>query len=118
MLLFTGACGGDFHMSTSNVDVTPVSASPGDVLVVRFLLSLLPPQSHTMVVFIDDTEHMRLTVDGAPDIPVVIELGAAVDLLSRYGAGVHSLYIQVRANDEDETTRTATVGFELDQGTP
>ncbi|HEX6133968.1 MAG TPA: hypothetical protein VFZ24_08390 [Longimicrobiales bacterium] len=112
-VLAAASCTGDFHLSASNLEIGPDPAVPGDTVVATFLLSLIPTQSHTIIVMIDDTEHMRVTSDQAPLIPVILELGAAADLIAQYGTGDHTIYILVNANEDDERTRTQSVGFRL-----
>ena len=104
-------CGGDFHLSTSNLDIGPNPAVPGDMVVASFLVSLLPTQNHTIVVIIDDEEHMRVESNDPPPIPVVIQLGDAADLIATYGLGDHEVYIQVHARDE--AARTQSVVLQL-----
>ena len=115
-LLGTTACQ-EFHLSTSNLEIGPSPAIPGDMVVASFRLRLLPIQSHTMIVFIDSEEHLRVTSDQAPAFPVVLELGDAADLIARYGTGDHFVFIEVHANEDNESTRTQSAAFELNEGT-
>ncbi|MGH7449202.1 MAG: hypothetical protein ACRELT_16635, partial [Longimicrobiales bacterium] len=87
-------------------------AVPGDAVTATFLLSLIPTQRHTIIVIIDDTEHMRVTSSEPPAIPVVLEIGDAADLIEVYGTGEHDAHILVHANDESARTRSAR--FRLD----
>jgi hypothetical protein len=103
----------DFHLSTSNFDVSPNPARAGDEIVAVFILSLIPTQSHTITVLIDDTPYLQVTNSGPPALPVVVELGDAADLIARYGPGAHTARIEVHANAENESTRTASVSLEL-----
>ncbi|HEX6309266.1 MAG TPA: hypothetical protein VFZ69_13815 [Longimicrobiales bacterium] len=107
-------CGGDFHLSASDLQIGPDPAVPGDLVVATFVLRLIPTQSHTIIVMIDDTEHMRLTSDQAPMNPVILDIGDAGDLIADYGTGDHTMYILVNANESDERTRTQAVAFRLD----
>jgi len=104
-------CGGDFHLSTSNLDIGPNPAVPGEMVVASFLMSLIPTENHTIVVIIDDEEHLRLESNEPPPIPVVIQLGDAADLIATYGLGDHDVYIQVHARDE--AARTQSVVLQL-----
>jgi hypothetical protein len=106
---------GDFHMSASDLAISPSPAVPGDTVTATFLLSLLPTQRHTIIVIIDGTEHMRVTSSEAPSIPVVLQLGDAADLIEAYGTGEHAASIIVHANDD--VSRTQSRRFELDAGT-
>jgi hypothetical protein len=105
----------DFHMSASDLAISPSPAVPGDAVTATFLLSLLPTQRHTIIVIIDETEHMRVTSSEAPSIPVVLQLGDAADLIEAYGTGEHDAYIIVHANDD--ASRTQSARFELNAGT-
>lgn len=107
---------GDFHMSTSDLDIGPNPAVPGNMVVASFLLSLIPVQNHTIIVIIDDTEHMRVTSSEPPPIPVVLQLGDAGDLITQYGAGEHDVYIMVHAGDE--SSRTQSVPLQLNPSAP
>lgn len=109
-------CGGDFHLSTSNLDVGPNPAVPGDMMVASFLMSLIPTENHTIIVIIDDAEHLRLESNEPPPIPVVIQLGDAADLIDTYGLGEHEMYVQVHARDE--AARTQSVLFQLNEAVP
>lgn len=107
---------GDFHMTTSDLSLAPNPAVPGDNVVASFLLSLVPTQSHTIIVIIDDSEHMRVTSSQAPPVPVVLELGDAAELISEYGAGEHDVHIVVHAGDE--ASRTQSVRLQLNASAP
>lgn len=117
MLALFAACN-NFHISTSDMVISPNPAVPGDAVVATFVLNLIPQQSHTMIVVIDDTEHLRLTSSDDTRAPVVIQLGDAADLIAEYGTGEHTAYVRVIANESDEATRTQAVGFELREDVP
>ena len=108
----------DLRLSASNLEIAPNPAVPGDVVVASFLLVLAPTQRHTVVVIIDNTEHVRVTSIEPPPQPYVITLGDAADLIAAYGAGTHSARIEVRAEEANEAARTQSAGFELKQVTP
>jgi hypothetical protein len=116
VLAFT-ACD-DFHLSASDLDIGPDPAVPGDVVVASFVLSLVPIQPHTIILSIDDTEHLRVTSNERPPIPYVIALGDAADLIAAYGTGTHTARVEVRAEEKGETARTQSVAFELQQPVP
>lgn len=103
----------DLHLIASELDISPDPAVPGDTVVATFLLSLIPIQNHTVVVMIDDAEHLRVTSNDAPSIPVILELGDAADLIATYGTGEHAAHVVVHV--DDEVTRTQSVRFELNQ---
>jgi len=105
----------DLHLSTSNLQIAPNPAGPGDMVVASFVLSLVPLQQYTIVVLIDDTEYLRVTTSEQPALPVVIQLGDADALIARYGAGAHFARIEVRADEDNEVTRTAPTSFELEE---
>jgi hypothetical protein len=104
-------CGGDFHLSASTLDIGPNPAVSGEMVVASFFMSLLPTQNHTIVVIIDDEEHLRFESNEPPPIPVVIQLGDAADLIATYGLGDHEVYVQVHARDE--AARTQSVVLQL-----
>lgn len=116
-LLALTACN-NFHISTSDMVISPNPAVPGNAVVATFVLNLVPQQSHTMIVVIDDTEHLRLTSTDDTRAPITIQLGDAADLIARYGVGEHAAYVRVIANASDEATRTQAVGFELREDVP
>jgi len=115
-ILAATACN-EFHLSTSNLEIGPTPAIPGDMVVASFRLRLLPIQSHTIIVFIDTEEHLRVTSSQAPAFPVVLELGDAADLIARYGTGDHAVFIEVHANEANESTRTQSAIISLSEGT-
>ena len=104
-------CGGDFHLSASTLDIGPNPAVSGEMVVASFFMSLLPTQNHTIVVIIDDEEHMRVESNDPPAIPVLLQLGNATDLIATYGLGDHEVYVQVHARDE--AARTQSVVLQL-----
>jgi hypothetical protein len=106
----------DFHLSTSGFDLGPNPASPGDVVVVTFVLNLIPTQRHTIRVFIDDSEQMSVTRTDAPPVPVVLEIGDATDLIAKYGVGTRLVYVRVTADDSGNSTSTRSAGLELRDG--
>jgi hypothetical protein len=106
-------CGGDFHLSTSNLAIGPNPAVPGDIMQASFLMNLIPTERHTIIVIIDDAEHLRLESNEPPSIPVVIDLGDAAGLIDTYGLGEHEMYVQVHARDE--MARTQSVLFQLNE---
>jgi hypothetical protein len=116
-LLGVTACG-EFHLSTSNLQIGPDPAVPGDMVVALFVLRLVPTQRHTIVLMIDNTEHLRLTSDEAPANPVILDLGDAADLIAKYGVGAHSAFVEVHAHEANETTRTQSASFQLNEATP
>lgn len=103
----------EFHLSTSRLDIGPNPAVPGDDVTASFILSLIPTQTHTITVFIDNVEHLSVTSAGAPTIPVIVEMGDAAGLIAMYGEGVHAVHIAVEARESGGSTRTAAVGLEL-----
>jgi len=107
------ACRGDFHLSVSNLQVAPSPAVPGDVVVASAFVIVNPVEQHTIIVRIDDHEHVRQTSSESHSSPVVITLGDAADLIATYGEGLHRAIIEVRAEESNESARTQSVGFEL-----
>lgn len=116
LALAVAACG-DFHLSMSDLTISPLPARPGDMVVASFILNLIPPESHTIIVVIDSTEHMRVTSREAPRNPILLDLGDAADLIAQYGAGQHAAYVRVHANASDESTRTRFTPFLLEEAT-
>lgn len=109
-LLGIAACE-DLHLATGSLDIGPNPAFPGDAVVASFILELLPTQQHSIVVFIDEQEHLRETRSDPPPTPVILELGDAGDLIASYGAGEHAVHVEV--NVAKESTRTQSVTLEL-----
>jgi hypothetical protein len=103
----------EFHLSTSALQIVPNPARPGDPVMAMFLLRLIPMQRHTMIVAIDGAEHVRVTRDELTEIPVVIELGDAAELIATFGTGGHTARVEVRVPGENESVHTRTVSFTL-----
>lgn len=118
ILLAGAGCGGDLVLSTSNLEIFPNPARPGDMVVASFILTLIPTQRHTIVVYVDDTEYLRVTSADPPDAPMLLDIGDAADLIAAYGTGSHSAYVQVLLDDRDEAARTQSAGFELQETAP
>ena len=108
----------DFHLAASNLEIGPNPAVAGDQMVATVIVSLLPTQRNTIILTIDDQEHFRVSSNEAPAIPFIIELGDASGLIAKYGLGMHSARVEVRAEDDDESARTQSVSFELRDATP
>lgn len=100
-------------LTATNFDVQPNPAFPGDQVEVSFVLTLLPVQSHTMIVFIGEAEHMRVTRDRTPPIPVRLDVGDAADLISEYGVGNHTVSVEIHANHSDQAIETQSRTLEL-----
>ena len=116
--LVAAGCAADLFLSTSNLEIGPNPAQPGETVIASFRLALAPTQSHTIIIFIDDVEHSRVTTSEPPAVPMVLEIGEAGDLIDSYGEGVHSAYVEVRLTDRNRTSRTRSVTFELQAATP
>lgn len=119
-MLAIAACSelGSFHLSASGLQIGPNPAVPGDVVVASVFLVVNPLQRHTIILRIDDVEHFRATSSEAPAIPYVITLGDAADLIATYGTGTHLARVEVRAEEDNETARTQSAGFELRETAP
>lgn len=118
-LIFAGiGCSDDFLLSASDLEIGPDPASPGDAMVATLLVTLIPTQQHTYILFIDEEEHLRVSSDEQPAIPVIIELGDAADLIDAHGSGAHTAYVQVRLDDSGRSARTAWVDFTLEEAEP
>lgn len=112
------ACLDDFHLSARNLEIAPIPAVPGDAVVASVIVSVIPMQRHTIVVIIDNKEHLRLTGTEAPPRPLLIQLGDAADLITEYGTGMHSAQVEIIAEVKNESARTPPVTFELQQPVP
>lgn len=110
-VLLLSACSDDFHLSAGPLTIAPNPAVPGDEMTAAFVLNLIPGQRHTMVVYIDDEEHLRFTADGLPENPIILEIGDAADLIDAYGTGEHFAYVLIEARGE--RTRTDFAVFQL-----
>lgn len=108
-----GACGNDLLLSVYDLDVGPSPAQPGDLVRATFRVDLIPFQSQAYVVRIDGEEHVRVTAEGRPAEPVVIELGDAADLIADYGLGAHAVQVEVHALEDGETARSNITALEL-----
>ena len=118
LLAALAAACSEFHLSTGDLNIAPNPAVPGDLVVAAFGVRVIPAQRHTIVVFIDDEEHTRVTSSTAPATPVVIELGDAAALIATYGAGAHSAYVEVHVPEENARTRTRSTTFQLNLASP
>lgn len=112
-VLGTTGCREAVTLTATNFDVQPNPAFPGDQVEVRFVLTLVPLQSHTMIVFIGDAEHMRVTREQRPSIPVRLDLGDAADLIDEYGVGNHPVSVEIHANHADRAIETQSEVLEL-----
>ncbi|HUG39153.1 MAG TPA: hypothetical protein VMM12_01645 [Longimicrobiales bacterium] len=118
LILAGTGCSDDFLLSASDLEIGPDPASPGDAMVATLLVTLIPTQHHTYVLFIDEEEHLRVSSDEQPAIPVIIELGDAAALIDAYGTGAHTAYVEVRLDDSGRSARTAWVEFTLQAAEP
>jgi hypothetical protein len=111
--LAPSACAPDVLLSAGNLEITPNPAQPGQVVSFSFTLTVVPAQVYSVIVLIDGAEHSRLTRSDAVDGPAVVAVADAAELISRYGAGVHTGAIEVRLHDQNRTAGTAARTFEL-----
>jgi hypothetical protein len=112
------ACIDDFHLSARNLEIGPNPAGPGDAVVASVNVAVIPIQRHTIIVSIDNQEHVRLTSNELPVGPYLIQLGDAADLIAEYGTGTHSAHVEVIAEQKNESARTPPVTFALQQSVP
>jgi hypothetical protein len=49
---------------------------------------------------------------------LALTVGIAADLIATYGTGEHSAFVQVRADEANETARTRAVAFRLNESAP
>lgn len=101
----------DIHLTTRNLEIAPNPARAGEAVVASLLVEVLPVQRYEVTVFIDGEEHLSFTEDEVPTPPLLIELGNATALIQTYGAGRHTVYVEVRT--KDRSSRTADRAFEL-----
>ena len=111
--LAAAACDPDVALSASNLEITPNPAQPGQAVSFAFTLTVLPGQGFTLIVLIDGAEHTRFTRSEAVNGPVVLDLGDAAALITRYGLGTHLGAIEVRLQEQNRTVGTAARAFEL-----
>jgi hypothetical protein len=112
-------CAPDLLLSASNLEITPNPAQAGQAVTFTFTLTVIPGQGFTIIVLIDGTEHSRLTrFEAVEDRLIVVDLGDAAALISRYGLGTHIGGIEVRLHDQNRTAGTATKMFELQNAPP
>lgn len=107
-------CNDDLHLSVVQLDVGPDPARPGDRVQASVEVNILPAQRHGIYLFIDGQEHLRLSNDGAPPFPVILQLGEAEDLIETYGVGEKEVYVEVRLQSSDEIARSQTATFVLE----
>lgn len=116
VLMANAGCSDDLFLSANNLDIGPDPAQPGDQVVATFFVNLIPTQPHTYIFFIDGEEHLRIDRDERPEIPVVLELGDASDLIDTHGTGEHVAQVQVRLQESGQSARTEVTTFELQDG--
>ena len=109
------ACGllEGFHLSASNLQVGPNPAVPGDKLMASVFVDITPLERHTIILTINDIEHLRLTSNQEPTTPVVMVLGDATDLIAEYGTGTHFARVEVIADEKGRSAKTQSQSFEL-----
>lgn len=114
-IALAGACGllEGFHLSASNLQVGPNPAVPGDEVMASVFVDITPLERHTIILAINDTEHLRVTSDQEPTNPVILILGDAADLIAEYGTGMHSARVEVIAEEKGRSARTQSYTFEL-----
>lgn len=117
-MVVSAGCSDDFLLSTSNLEIGPDPAFPGDMVVASVLVSVIPTQRHTIFLIVDGEEHLRVSSAEQPAIPVILQLGDAADLIQRYGTGVRVAHVEVRLDDSGRSARSQSAGFELQESEP
>ena len=109
------ACGllEGFHLSASNLQVGPNPAVQGDDVLASVSVDITPIERHTIILTINDMEHLRVTSAQEPTRPLVLTLGDAADLIAEYGTGTHSARVEVVAEEKGRSARTQSYSFEL-----
>jgi hypothetical protein len=107
-------CSEDLHLSVVDLDVGPNPAGPGTAVAATVVVNILPAQGHAIYLYIDDQEHLRESHSGAPPVPVIFQLGDAADLIETYGAGEHTLHVDVRLDASGKLGRSRSVTFVLE----
>lgn len=112
------ACGPDTLLAALDLTIYPNPAQAGDSVTFAFHLTVVPAQTYSVIVLIDGGEHLRGTRSEAVDGPFVVNVGAAADLISRYGLGTHIGEVEVRLHDENRRVGTAARTFDLQAPAP
>jgi hypothetical protein len=112
LLIATLSCG-DVALGIRSLEISPNPAQPGDSVSFFFWLTVVPEQDYTVIAFIDSTEQVTQDAMEGVDGPVVLPVGAADDLITRFGLGTHTAYVEVRLKGQSRTARTADRSFEL-----
>lgn len=105
-------------LSAARLEIAPNPAQAGDLVVASFVLTLVPTESHTIILYVDDEEEARLTSSDPRAGPVSLDLGDAADLIANYGTGAHSASVEVRLNERGDIVRTQSYDFELQDVIP
>ena len=106
-------CVGDLILSTSNLQVNPNPAVPGQTVVFTFILTVVPEHSFRVVALVDDLEHTSKDYATTLSGPFDFVVGTADELIAQYGVGEHTARVEIRLLDQDNVARSAAVSFEL-----
>lgn len=117
LVLALPGCKPDLQLAATNLQVTPDPAQPGQAVTFTFHLTILPAQGYTVIAFIDEVEHTRVTGFSAHDGLFPVEVGAATDLIAQYGLGTHEGAVEVRLDDRNRSA-TAARTFTLEESPP
>ncbi|MBI4419262.1 MAG: hypothetical protein HY560_00405 [Gemmatimonadetes bacterium] len=117
LVLAAAACS-DLLLAARELEIGPNPAQPGDTVTFVFQLTVVPAQSFTVIVLIDETEHTRVTRDELANGPFEIKVGDAADLIARYGVGTHTGNIEVQLNERNRITGTQSREFTLEAASP
>jgi hypothetical protein len=109
---------GDFFISATGLEVSPLPARPGQEVFFVFNLALVPAQSFTVIGFVNGTEQARETRVEAYDGAFVLSVGDAADLIATFGVGTHNAHVEVQLNERDSSSRTQSVEFLLEEAVP
>ncbi len=112
--LAAAGCNDELHLSVVQLDVGPDPARPGDLVQATVEVNILPAQGHAIYLFIDGQEHLRQSNNGAPPVPVILQLGDAADLIETYGAGEKEVWVEVRLDANGDLARSRSDTFVLE----
>lgn len=107
------SCGPDILLSATNLDIAPDPARPGDAVSFVFRLTLIPGQRFTVSAMIDGERHTSVSGNDVSDGPFTVDVGDAGDLITRYGEGTHTGFVEVLLEDGGRSARTASRSFQL-----
>jgi hypothetical protein len=106
-------CGPDLVADVGVLEISPDSASAGDLVTFSFVYSVAPEQWYSLVAIVDDTDvtgdRLNVWFRGQHEL----RLGDAADLIDQFGVGTHAGRVELRLEESGMVLSTRATAFEL-----